>query len=101
MVLSVVPSSAVSTGIHTNARCAGCGIISVVRPSAVARIVSALVLHASAQPSIGAAAQPAVPADRCAHEIVRILTDCAARVRQLNGNPLDGNPSQPCRILTL
>ena len=66
----MIPISAVSSRMHTKARCAGCGTLSVVQPSAVARIVSALVVHASAQPSIGAAAQPAVPADRFAHKIV-------------------------------
>ena len=39
---------------------------SMVRPSAGARIVSALVLHASAQPSISAGAQPAAVADAAA-----------------------------------
>ncbi len=35
------------------------------------------------------AAQPAIPADRFAREIVRFLVSaCAARSRQLNGNPL-------------
>ena len=62
--------------------------IGVVRPSAVARVISALVFPASPRHSIGAAAQPAVPADRCAHKIVCILTDCAARLRQLNGIPV-------------
>ena len=38
----------------------------MVRPSAGARIVSALVLHASAQPSISAGAQPAAVADAAA-----------------------------------
>jgi hypothetical protein len=37
------------------------------------------------------AAQPAVPADRFAREIVRILTAFAVRSRQLMGNPL-GRP---------
>jgi hypothetical protein len=37
------------------------------------------------------AAQPAVPADRFAREIVRFLTVCAARSRQLNANPFGGN----------
>jgi hypothetical protein len=32
-------------------------------------------------------AQPAVPADRFAREIVRFLTACAVRLRRLNGNP--------------
>ena len=64
MVLRVVPMSAVSTRIHTKARRAECGTVSVVPPSAVARIVSALVLHGSEQPSIGAAAQHAAVADR-------------------------------------
>jgi hypothetical protein len=37
------------------------------------------------------AAQPAIPADRFAREIVRFLVSaCAARSRQLNGNPLGG-----------
>jgi hypothetical protein len=36
----------------------------------------------------GQPAQPAVPADRCAREIVRFLTLAVARLRQLNGNPL-------------
>ncbi len=35
-------------------------------------------------------AQPAVPADRCAHKIVGILTRFAMRLRQLNANPLGG-----------
>jgi hypothetical protein len=35
-----------------------------------------------------------VPADRFAREILAILMPaCAARSRQLNGNPLDGTPS--------
>ncbi|MDQ2999589.1 MAG: hypothetical protein M3R61_21355, partial [Chloroflexota bacterium] len=33
-------------------------------------------------------AQPAVPADRFAREIVRFLAVCVVRVRRLNGNPL-------------
>ncbi|MDQ2998639.1 MAG: hypothetical protein M3R61_16505, partial [Chloroflexota bacterium] len=36
------------------------------------------------------AAQPAVPADRCAHKIVGFLKVLVMRSRQLNGNPLGG-----------
>jgi hypothetical protein len=39
----------------------------------------------------GQPTQPAVPADRCAREIVRILTVVLARARRLNGNPLGGH----------
>jgi hypothetical protein len=35
----------------------------------------------------GRAAQPAVPADRFAREIIGILAVCAVRLRRLNGNP--------------
>jgi hypothetical protein len=39
-------------------------------------------------------AEHAVPADRFAHKIVQFLMSaCAARLQQLNGNPLAGNPS--------
>jgi hypothetical protein len=34
------------------------------------------------------AAQPAVPADRCAREIIGFLAVCVMRLRRLNGNPL-------------
>ena len=37
-----------------------------------------------------AAAQPAVPADRCAREIIGFLAVCVLRLRRLNGNPLGG-----------
>ncbi len=63
MVLGVVPVSAVSTLIHTKARCAGCGTVSVVPPSAVARVIAALAFHASPRPFMGAAAQQAAVAD--------------------------------------
>jgi hypothetical protein len=33
-------------------------------------------------------AQPAVPADRCAHETGGFLRNSTMRLRQLNGNPL-------------
>jgi NAD(P)H-hydrate repair Nnr-like enzyme with NAD(P)H-hydrate dehydratase domain len=89
-VLGVVPCSAFSTRIHTKARCAGCGTVSVVRPRAVARIVLTHLPHASPRQSIGAAAQPAHAADRFAREIVRILTVLAARLRRLMGKPLGG-----------
>jgi hypothetical protein len=44
--------------------------------------------------TILAAVQPAVAADRFAREIGRILTDSAARSRQLSGNPLGGQASE-------
>jgi hypothetical protein len=40
----------------------------------------------------------AVAADRFAREIAGILTVRAARLRQLNGNPLGGNPSRLCQL---
>jgi hypothetical protein len=43
------------------------------------------------------AAQPAVPADRFARKIVRILAVCVMRLRQLNGNPLGGVLSKQCQ----
>jgi hypothetical protein len=44
-------------------------------------------------------AQPAVPADRFAHEIGAILGGgSAARLRLLNGKPLGGNPSVPFHV---
>ena len=66
MVLSVIPINVVSTRVHTKARCATCGSVSVIPPSAGARVKAALVLHASAQPFIGAAAQHAAVADAAA-----------------------------------
>ena len=40
-------------------------------------------------------AQPAVPADRCAREILRILTGFAVRLRRLNGIPFGGSLVPP------
>ena len=63
VVLGVVLVKAISILVHTSARGAACGSVSVVRPNAAARIVAALVLHASARPFMGAAAQHAAVAD--------------------------------------
>jgi hypothetical protein len=48
------------------------------------------VVRACGQPAsvIRQPAQPAVPADRFAREIVRFLARCVMRLRLLNGNPL-------------
>jgi hypothetical protein len=76
------------------ARGASCGTVSLVRPSAVDCIVPAHLPHALLWHSIGAAAQHGVPADRFAHEIGAFLKlPDAARSRQLNAKPLDGNSS--------
>ena len=47
------------------------------------------------------AAQPAVPADRFAREIVRFDKLTVARSRQLNGNPLGGRSSYMPRLHNL
>jgi len=59
--------------------------VRVVLPDAVVRRAARSVVHASLRHSLGAPAQPAVPADRCAHKIVGILAAFAVRARQLNG----------------
>jgi len=79
--------------MHTDDRGATCVSVSVVPPSAAARVVSALAPHASARRSLGAPAQPAHAADRFAREIVGILTVFVARLRRLMGNSLGGSSS--------
>ena len=45
-------------------------------------------------PTRAAAAEQAVPADRCVREIAAILaSSCAVCARRLNGSSLGGNPS--------
>ena len=99
------PTERIARGM--NARCAVCGLgRRFLNPGAYegpwygvwfsergsaercCRIVSAHVPHASLRRCMGAPAQPAHAADRCAREIVRILADDAQRLRRLMGNPL-------------
>ena len=91
----VVPVSACSTPRGAKARCAECGSVSVVHPSAVARISSAWSAHASTRLSIGARAQHALAADaasRRARSCVfqrRYLLQC---LYDLSAAPLKRNP---------
>jgi hypothetical protein len=64
------------------------GACLLMRLSAVARQRGRAAWLDPLVPVVQAAVQPAVPADRFAREIVRIMTRCVARLRQLNGNPL-------------
>ena len=59
VVLNVIPFGAFSTLCGANARYAGVVPVSVVQPSAAARVASAPSVHASVRLSIGALAQPA------------------------------------------
>ena len=62
---------------------------SVVSPSAAVRVVSTQVADAWFRRSLGAPAQHARAADRCAHKIVRFLTRFGS-ARRLTGNSLGG-----------
>jgi len=57
--------------------------------------------HATRKPNDSdRSAEHGIAADRFARKIVRFLTGCpAARSRQLNATPLDGNPSHPTPLL--
>ena len=90
VVLDVIPVNAFAPQRIPKLVVLGVVPVRVVPPSAVVRLSARLVAHASVRRFMGAPAQPAVPADRCAPKIVRFLAVVVMRVRQLNGNPLGG-----------
>ena len=106
VVLGVVLVKAISILVHTSARGAACGSVSVVPPSAGVRSVSAHLPHASPRPSLGAPAQPAHagdaaarPRDRGVFEMENrpeVSTDLSVAAH-LMGNPL-GRTEEPSQV---
>ena len=94
VVLNVIPINAFARQRRAKLVVLGVIPVRVVLPNAVVRRAARSVVYASLRRLMGAPAQPAVAADRCARAILGSLGGGTMRSRQLNGNPLDG-PQYP------
>ena len=96
VVLNVIPFGAFSTLCGANARYAGVVPVSVVQPSAAARVASAPSVHASVRLSIGARAQPARAADAAARRtrsrLFSRLVSATMFVRSISGGAANAQP---------